>query len=790
MLQLLIATLALGSVETASQPLLDTTGRWQVIDHPLHSGFGSDGYTNLRITVHSPRHVYLYAVEDSARFFSSDKGATWSRHEGFVPSIVKYFPGGVGISTKGEITRDDGVTWEQLRYDSGDTAFTGYLQPWVFAPGSPRNMAMRLPFAQIYFDSAQGRMSYYTLTRILYTTDGGESWRKLDTVIDNGDSLAYRRFEVHMASPFDDLPPLQGEPRRTINWEQWHMMPDSTTLFLRATVSNMLPPSNSKDYLVRIDLATGETTWHLSPRFVTAHTRDVLTSDVKLNDGSAALLRTVDGGATWDTISVPATLNLSRLRVLSPTHMVGPYAKSFDGGRTWESIIHPWDGSMNDEPNFAVIDSATYLMTNGYSLVARSTDAGETWTRNHAWGAPRSIAASRGRVLIGWSYRALTRSTDRGATWSDIGVTEGDGLPGNVSSVVTLGFPDTAAAPDLVVGLAIFKGDDGRKYAGLIRSDDGGLTWKEGAGIGSEFVLEALLGMSRTRFHFVPATGGGRAWIISGRFAPIVSLDSGVTWQQRDSRALDRLAMEDAEHGVGFSADVDAIFVTEDGWRTSRQVYPIDFGHKVLEMDALGGGRYRALLTTGEIRSTDGGSTWTRSFSTGNDPRAIDPVVHRLDSNRLYITAASQILYSPDGGRTYQSYPTGHGNYDTRHVAAGDGHYLYVATVENFIARWRLGDEPSSGVRADREETGAGIVVMVSPDKDAALIRYEITHSAPVEVALYDMLGNRVREGRGGVQEPGPHTERLDLSGLPSGRYFARVRIGAGMQSVPLQIAR
>jgi hypothetical protein len=57
-------------------------------------------------------------------------------------------------------------------------------------------------------------------------------------------------------------------------------------------------------------------------------------------------------------------------------------------------------------------------------------------------------------------------------------------------------------------------------------------------------------------------------------------------------------------------------------------------------------------------------------------------------------------------------------------------------------------------------------------------INYELSHTADVSIAIYDILGRRLQDITVGRQEPGLHAYTWDARELPSGIYFYRLRAG------------
>ncbi len=183
-------------------------------------------------------------------------------------------------------------------------------------------------------------------------------------------------------------------------------------------------------------------------------------SDIRsaLSSGNG-VYKSTDGGATWNSIGLADTRQISRIVVdptnsdvvyvgalghaYAPNEQRGVY-KSSDGGKTWKQILYKG-------PDLGVSD-LSIAANNPNELFAG------------LWSAHRPPWSSYPPLQGAGS--SLYRSTDAGATWTQI---TGNGLPDG-----QWGRVGVSIAPD---GKRVYSLIEAGKKSGLYRSEDGGNTW-------------------------------------------------------------------------------------------------------------------------------------------------------------------------------------------------------------------------------------------------------------------------------------------------------------------------
>jgi photosystem II stability/assembly factor-like uncharacterized protein len=249
-----------------------------------------------------------------------------------------------------------------------------------------------------------------------------------------------------------------------------------------------------------------------------------------------AMVRSTDGGASWNDVASGTMHNLSAIwgsdSLFVAVGSAGTILVSRDGGTAWA----PADSSLAGRPLLRVAASNGALVAVGpYGNVGRSKDGGVTWTvvtgawtSNHLEG----VWAAGSTVIAVGSAGTILRSLDGGETWADVGMEIPTGSlqlsprPGDLpprdgpqdeALRGLLGIearrPRTFLAAAGAGGIALIAGERGT----ILRSTDGGTTWS--------------LVESATRQRVAAVwTSGDTAAAVGSRGTIVWSVDGGATW--------------------------------------------------------------------------------------------------------------------------------------------------------------------------------------------------------------------------------------------------------------------
>ncbi len=428
-------------------------------------------------------------------------------------------------------------------------------------------------------------------------------------------------------------------------------------------------------------------------------------------DSVPTLSRSLDGGATWVSVSLPP-LTAGLYRYLQDMQFSGSgnallvasesgYVNSIyvartlawrttDGGASWQSFTLAPSGNANAYQltgGDAVFQSATYN-----SAPQFTTDGGTTWQRVNLPSFSNSFVVSSRvfsdrRLMVTDNLGRSYLSSDRGANWSLRGAT-GSATGTALSSVWFF---------DSREGLAI--GANGSS----LRTTDGGQSWVGVAPVGYN-------GWRRAQF----SASGNLGWVISDSDTLYRSSDKGRTWLSPVAQSSALL------YGVS-----DFHFPDElNGWAISP--YPYGQEAATIHRSSDGGMSWQPVPGSANLQgfvslrfadathgiavgpagialvTTDGGVTWSPR------PTGLERNLARVtfvDANTaVAVGDGGAIVRSTDRGQTWSKVdsPTAHSLRDVRFVSTTTGHAVGTAgtllTTRDGGVSWAMG---RSGARTN-----------------------------------------------------------------------------------------
>jgi photosystem II stability/assembly factor-like uncharacterized protein len=285
--------------------------------------------------------------------------------------------------------------------------------------------------------------------------------------------------------------------------------------------------------------------WAAQTSGVSARLRGVSAVNDRVAWASGAggtVLRTADGGASWQTLRIPEAEGLD-FRDIDAVSETAAYALSIGPGpasriyKTSDSGAH-WTLQFTNEDPKAFFDAMAFWDANrglavsdavdGRFVIVTTSDGGSTWTHVPADKLPPALpnegafagsgtniavmGGDRAWIGTGASTRSrMLRTADGGRTWQIAETPLAASASAGIFSV---------AFRDRLHGLTV--GGDYRREKDAIdnaaATDDGGVSWRPVKGLGG--------------FRSVVATVAGmKLWIAVGPSGSDMSIDDGRTWR-------------------------------------------------------------------------------------------------------------------------------------------------------------------------------------------------------------------------------------------------------------------
>ena len=243
--------------------------------------------------------------------------------------------------------------------------------------------------------------------------------------------------------------------------------------------------------------------------------------DVGFAVGFLTVLKTVDGGATWESVTTPTSAAFVSVFAQSATDVwVGRQGlyRSTNGGATWREIGGFSSGGSIFDIDFTS-DRTGYLVKNG--VIYRTSDGGDTWNPVFPSGLflsdidiadPQTIYVSGGITYDGNTRADFARSYDGGDTWE---IVEQAGL----SEIEASAWVGPREGYAFTISGSVHK------------TTDGGDSWLPVNETLGEIVLDASFSDAQTGFavcysgNILTTTDGGVNWVVTrGSPGPLSAL--------------------------------------------------------------------------------------------------------------------------------------------------------------------------------------------------------------------------------------------------------------------------
>jgi photosystem II stability/assembly factor-like uncharacterized protein len=364
--------------------------------------------------------------------------------------------------------------------------------------------------------------------------------------------------------------------------------------------------------------------------------------------GTAGVLLTTDGGQTWTSAGRAPADNLSALAV-DPRDPGTLYVASWqegvfrtsDWGRTWSALSASLSSAIAIDPR---APSTLYASTT--DGIAKTLDSGKTWRPADAGIVASDVLSTatdprNNSIVYATTYRGVFRSGDRGRTWR----------------ALKLGVSVEAVAVD-PANTAHLLASGSR---GILISTNRGRTWSKAAGSRTNRVSAIVFDTGHPGTVFAAAWGAG----------VIRSSDGGITWRRTARRPafFGTIAVDPLGSGTLYGNFNGALLRSTDGGSSWKWLFTqIGAVMGVLAIDpsdpqtlyATIGDASSRLRPPHLAKSIDGGKHWRFLKSGTHNIDATAVAIEPREPNTMYAATQFQgVLRTTDGGDTWRPFNTG-----------------------------------------------------------------------------------------------------------------------------------
>ena len=337
----------------------------------------------------------------------------------------------------------------------------------------------------------------------------------------------------------------------------------------------------------------------------------------------------------------------------------------------------------------------------------------------------------------------------------------------------------------------------------VVRSTDGGLTWRDTTTLTGEAPLPTTVttgrviiphgGIRNSVFHFT--TDGGVSWDstksngLSDVYPSHVIANGSLLFLTTSGSPLDNKLLKSADYGENWTPVATGFTGLPGSWYLNL----MQVGNTLLAMiqvDNSGGG-------STAIISADDGQTWSMA-----------PVLdqgHWTNGKALFGNIAGGLGVIALNGASWKLWSEG-----LPATPGGSDPYVFNMTFSDSLAfvdivamgqsdsEQQLWRRPLSElVTGVDERTGDASPSVISlsqnypnPFNPSTTITYKLPQSSVVRLSVFDMLGREVSTLVDERREAGVHEVRFDASGLSSGVYFYRLKAASYVETKTLLLVR
>ena len=365
------------------------------------------------------------------------------------------------------------------------------------------------------------------------------------------------------------------------------------------------------------------------------------------------ILKTTDGGATWQRKGVPGDNHLNSIAFNS--HDTGfavggrGIMRTLDGGETWELLPHPFPETPTALNDIFFLDQQHGWISGDYYTMLRTVDGGMTWELlshnvglNQSFNIIKFLSPDTGFVAgtIGGQFRLLKKTVDGGVSWTNITI------PMEITGVSGL---EVLSANEIWIGAVNQINTVNGPATRIYHTIDGGITWTS-----TDLVYWSPTTQSIKFFD--PLHGH-----VLTNYLMFNTSDGGITWQQQilsyDAPVQDAMAWADTSKCIT-AGYYGYLFNSEDGGQTWGEVShgtKANFTNIFFTNTMTGYAVGWKFLEPVIYKTINAGDTWTKIPIDTTNVGRLSAVCFSDESNGWTAGYWGQMLHTSDAGQTWNA---------------------------------------------------------------------------------------------------------------------------------------
>ena len=279
----------------------------------------------------------------------------------------------------------------------------------------------------------------------------------------------------------------------------------------------------------------------------------------------------------------------------------------------------------------------------------------------------------------------------------------------------------------------------------ILKSSDGGESFNI---IATNVALQNISTMAQSRVnpnYMIFGTGTGHP-VFDTIFIVKISTDEGVTWTDvtsnipGESRWISRVITD--------PVDENTMYILRTGFSPGNKVW----------------------------KTTDLGQTWTNISGNLPDLPVNDLFIDPDNTARLYLANDIGIYFSQDGGTSWNYASEGIPFVpciDFDYVEIDNLRYLRIGTFGRSVYETNL--QVGVGIESQTGKQPLAVIIRPNPFTTFTTLEYKLEHSTPINLSIYNHLGQKVAVLSDGQQAAGRQQMIWNAEGLPAGIYLYRL---------------